>query len=161
MVRNLLQAMGIRFVKVEVEPRDSYRPFTIDFDGVGRKGKHYDFYVDASGKNRYVKFTDGSILSYQGDIEDEALYSVIDMFSYFTQGRSSRQWKLSKQGQRLQIDMVNLTLTKGTQAANAFVRSRRKADVERLSAALVQLFGEGLQLTITEVDRRGQQLYQY
>ena len=160
-VRNLLQAMGIRFVKVEVEPRDSYRPFTIDFDGVGRKGKHYDFYVDASGKNRYVKFTDGSILSYQGDIEDEALYSVIDMFSYFTQGRSSRQWKLSKQGQRLQIDMVNLTLTKGTQAANAFVRSRRKADVERLSAALVQLFGEGLQLTITEVDRRGQQLYQY
>ena len=160
-VRNLLQAMGIRFVKVEVEPRDSYRPFTIEFDGVGRKGKHYDFYVDASGKNRYVKFTDGSILSYQGDIEDEALYSVIDMFSYFTQGRSSRQWKLSKQGQRLQIDMVNLTLTKGTQAANAFVRSRRKADVERLSAALVQLFGEGLQLTITEVDRRGQQLYQY
>ena len=95
------------------------------------------------------------------DLEDEALYSVIDMFSYFTQGRSSRQWKLSKQGQRLQIDMVNLTLTKGTQAANAFVRSRRKADVERLSAALVQLFGEGLQLTITEVDRRGQQLYQY
>lgn len=159
-VRNLLQAMGIRFVKVEVEPRDSYRPFTIDFDGVGRKGKHYDFYASSDG-SRYVKFVDGSILSYQGDIDDEPLYSVIDMFSYFTQDRPSRQWKLSKQGQRLHIDMVNMTLTKGTQAADAFVRSRRKADVERLSAALQQLFGEGLQLTIAEVDRRGQQLYQY
>ena len=108
-----------------------------------------------------MKFVDGSILSYQGDIDDEPLYSVIDMFSYFTQDRPSRQWKLSKQGQRLHIDMVNMTLTKGTQAADAFVRSRRKADVERLSAALHQLFGEGLQLTIAEVDRRGQQLYQY
>lgn len=160
-VRNLLQAMGIKFVRIEVEPREYYRPFTIDFDGVGRKGIHYDFYVGASDGNRYVKFVDGSILSYQGDIDDEALYSVIDMFSYFTQGRPTSHWKLSKCGQHLNIDMVNMTLTKGSKAADAFVKSRHKADVERLSAALLQLFGEGLQLTITEVDRRGQQLYKY
>jgi len=160
-VRNLLQAMGIKFVKVEVEPRDSYRPFTIDYDGVGHKGMHYDFYTNASDGSRYVKLTDGSILSYQGDIDDEDLYSVIDMFIYFTQDRTSRQWEVSKQGNHLIINMVNMTLTKGTQAADTFVRSRKRADVERLSAALHQLFGGNLQLTISEVDCRGQQLYQY
>jgi hypothetical protein len=160
-VRNLLQAMGIKYIKVDVESRERYRPFTIDFDGVGHKGMHYDFYVSASDGSRYVKFVDGSILAYEGDIDDEDLYSVIDMFSYYTQGRDSRQWKISKQGYRLIINMVNLTLTKGTQAADAFVKSRSKADVERLSAALRQLFGDNLQLSINEVDRRGQQLYQY
>lgn len=160
-VRNLLQAMGIKFVKVEVEPRDNYRPFTIDYDGVGRKGMHYDFYTNASDGSKYVKLADGSILSYQGEIDDEDLYSVIDMFIYFTQDRSSRQWEVSKKGNNLIINMVNMTLTKGTQAADTFARSRKRADVERLSAALRQLFGEDLQLTISEVDRRGQQLYQY
>lgn len=159
-VRNLLQAMGIQFVRVEVEPRDSYRPFTIDYEGIGRKGMHYDFYVASDG-SRFVKFVDGSTLSYEGDIDDEDLYSLIDMFSYFTQSRASHQWKISKQGNRLIIDMVNTTLTKGTQAADAFVKSRRKVDVERLSAALHQLFGDNLQLSINEVDRRGIQLYQY
>lgn len=160
-VRNLLQAMGIKYIKVDVESRESYRPFTIYFEGVGHKDMHYDFYVSASDGSRYVKFVDGSILAYEGDIDDEDLYSVIDMFSYYTQGRDSRQWKISKQGNRLIINMVNLTLTKGTQAADAFVKSRSKADVERLSAALRQLFGDNLQLSTNEVDRRGQQLYQY
>ena len=159
-VRNLLQAMGIKFVRVEVEPRDSYRPFTIDYEGVGYKGMHYDFYVTSDG-SRYVKFIDGGILYYEGEIDDEDLYSVIDMFSYFTKGRTSRQWKVNKRGNQLTIDMVNVTLTKGSQAANAFVKNLRKTDVERLSAALHQLFKEDIRLTINEIDRRGQQLYQY
>ena len=159
-VRNLLQAMGIKFVRVEVEARDSYRPFTIDYEGVGYKGMHYDFYVTSDG-SRYVKFIDGGILYYEGEIDDEDLYSVIDMFSYFTKGRTSRQWKVSKRGNQLTIDMVNVTLTKGSQAANAFVKNLRKTDVERLSAALHQLFKEDIRLTINEIDRRGQQLYQY
>lgn len=158
-VRNLLQAMGIQFVRVEVEPRDSYKPFTIDVDGTGQNRVHYNFYM-ADG-NRYVKFADGGMLYYLGDMDDEDLYSVIDMFSYFTQGRASRQWKVSKQGDRLIINMVNEALTKGTQAADAFIRGRKASDVERLRAALRQLFGESLQLTINEVDARGQQLYQY
>lgn len=160
-VRNLLQAMGIKFVKVEVEPRDSYRPFTIDFEGAGRKGMHYDFYTNASDGSRYVKLVDGSILFYKGDINDEDLFSVIDMFIFFIQSRGALQWKVSKQGNRLIIDMVNITLTKGTKAADTFVRSRKSADVERLQTALRQLFGENLQLTITEVDSSGKQLYQY
>lgn len=159
-VRNLFQAMGIKYIKVEVEPRDSYRPFTIDFDGVGRKGMHYDFYSTTDGK-RYVKFVDGSTLSYQGDIDDEDLYSLIDMFSYFTQGRTSRQWQVSKQNSHLIINMVNPTLTKGTQAADTFTKGRRKADVERLTAALHQLFGEQTQIDLVEVDRKGIELYKY
>lgn len=160
-VRNLLQAMGIRFVRVEVEPRDSYRPFTIDFEGAGRKGMHYDFYTNASDGSRYVKLVDGSILFYKGDINDEDLFSVIDMFIFFIQRRGAIQWKVSKQGNRLIIDMVNVTLTKGTKAADTFVRSRKSADVERLQIALRQLFGENIQLTVTEVDSLGKQLYRY
>ncbi|MBO7418036.1 MAG: DUF4230 domain-containing protein [Bacteroidaceae bacterium] len=160
-VQNLLQAMGIKNVKVEVEPRDYYRPFTLDYDGTGRKGVHYDFYVNASNGNRYVKFDDGGLISYQGDIDDEDLYSVIDMFSFFTQGKVSRQWNISKQANRLKIDMVNPTLTVGTKAADAFIRGRRKADVERLETALRQLFGDNIQITITELDRKGLELYKY
>ncbi|MBO7602672.1 MAG: DUF4230 domain-containing protein [Bacteroidaceae bacterium] len=160
-VRNLLQAMGIKFVKVEVEPRDSYRPFTIDFEGSGSKGMHYEFYTSASNGSKYVKIVDGSTLFYQGDIDDEDLFSVIDMFIFFIQSRGSLQWKVSKQGNRLIINMVNMTLTKGTQAADTFVRTRKSSDVERLQTALRQLFGENLQLTITEVDSSGKQLYQY
>ncbi|MCR4808525.1 MAG: DUF4230 domain-containing protein [Prevotella sp.] len=159
-VRNLLQAIGIKYVNVEVTPRDSYKPFTINMNGTDRKGVHYDFYIAADG-SRYVKFEDGATLFYQGDFDDGDLYSIIDMFSYYTQGKASRQWKISLQGQRLTIDMVNLNLTKGSQAADAFSRSRRKTDVERLSAALHQLMGADLQLIMNEVDRRGQQLYRY
>ena len=57
--------------------------------------------------------------------------------------------------------MINASLTKGSSAAEAFVRSRRPDDVSRLSAALKQLFSDDLQLTITEVDRRGAELYKY
>ena len=160
-VQNLLQAMGIKYVQVEVTPRDYYRPFTIDYDATGRKGVHYDFYINGANGNRYVKFDDGGLLSYQGDIDDEALYSVIDMFSYYTQGKVARQWNVSKQGNHLKINMVNPTLTVGTKAADAFTRSRRKADVERLETALRQLFGENTQVTIVELDRKGVQLYRY
>ena len=160
-VRNLLQAMGIKFVRVEVEPRANYRPFTVDFDGTGRKGMHYEFYINAANGGRYVKLDDGSVLSYQGDIDDEDLYSVIDMFVYFAKDRASCQWDFTKKGRLVNINIVNNSLTKGTQAADAFVKSRRKTDVGRLNDALRQLFGEDLQLTIAEVDHRGQQLYQY
>ena len=149
-VRNLLQ----------IQPRESYKPFTLDYDGTDRKGEHYDFYVNAKG-NRYVKFDNGGVLSYQGDIDDGDLYSVIDMYSYFTQSRASKQWNINKQGNHLSINMVNPSLTLGTAAAEAFVRGRRTADVERLSAALRQLFGDDLKLTITEVDRRGDKFFQY
>ena len=135
--------------------------FTIDYDATGRKGVHYDFYINGANGNRYVKFDDGALLSYQGDIDDEDLYSVIDMFSYFTQGKVARQWNVSKQGTHLKIDMVNPTLTVGTKAADAFTRGRRKADVERLETALRQLFGENTQITIVELDRKGVQLYRY
>jgi len=159
-VRNLLQAMGVKNIVVEIQPRESYKPFTLDYDGTGRKGEHYDFYVNAKG-NRYVKFVNGGVLFYQGDIDDEDLYSVIDMYSYFTQSRASKQWNVNKQGNHLSINMVNPSLTLGTTAAETFVRGRRAADVERLSAALRQLFGNDLKLTITEVDRRGNKLFQY
>ena len=160
-VQNLLQAMGIKFVKIEVEPRDYYRPFTIDYDNTGRKGVHYDFYVNASNGNRYVKFDDGGLLSYQGDIDDEDLYSIIDMFLVFTQGKTARQWSIIKQANHLKINMVNPTLTVGTKAADAFSRSRRKSDVARLETALRQLFGDNLNLTIVELDRKGIELHRY
>ena len=158
-VDNLLKAMGIKFVKIEIEERDYYKPFTVDIDGTGQNRVHYDFYV-ANG-NRYVKFADDSMLYYKGDFDDESLYSVIDMFSYFTRNKASRQWNITKQGHQLTIAIINATLSKGSSAAEAFIRSRRPGDVSRLSAALKQLFGEDLQLTITEVDRRGAELYKY
>ena len=160
-VENLLKALGIRYVKVVVTPRESYKPFTLDVDGSGKNRVHYDFYTDTAKGSDYVKYADGGRLFYKGDISDEDLYSLIDMFSYFTRDKSSRYWTVFKQGNVFTITIMNQGLTKGSSAADAFVRSRRPADVERLSAALKQMLGDALQLTITEVDRRGEKLYQY
>ena len=160
-VENLLKAIGIRYVRVEVTPRESYKPFTLDVDGSGRNRVRYDFYTNTANGNEYVKFADGGTLFYKGDISDEDLYSLIDMFSYFTRDKSSHSWTVSKQGKVFTISIMNQGLTKGSSAANAFVQSRRASDMDRLSTALKQMLGDDLQLSITEVDRKGEVLYKY
>lgn len=159
-VENLLHAMGIKHVMVDVQLRQQYKPFAIEAEPAAGAKEKFKFYTSVS-RNDYVGFDDGAALFYKGDISSENLYSLIDMFRYFTKGQPSHFWTAFQRGDYFSLSIMNMGLTKGTDAANAFARKCAANDVSRLATALQQMLGEGARVSISETDRHGQVLHRY
>lgn len=159
-IENLLKTMNARVVVTDIQLRSSYGPWGGNSIYAPVAADRYRFYESATG-NTYVRFNSGGALFYKGDIADEDLYALIDLYAHYTENSKSRFWNLYKSNGYVSLSIVNVGIDSGSAQARSFRPSLDSGQAAEIRASLYQLFGNNVRLTLSEVDSKGRSLHRY
>lgn len=159
-VSNLLNALGYDNIKINIQHRESYKPYYTATASQSRYLNPHEFRTDADGKD-YVSYENGAKLYYQGSFDDGELLSMAELFNEYSIDHNSRLWNIKKQGNFVSVGIQYDNVKQGSSAANAVVRNADNGQITRLKAIIATIFSPGTTITFSLTDKDGKLLRSY
>jgi len=154
-ISNLLRAFGYQNLKIFILTREQYKPYYIIDANTVKYHNSYQFYTDTNGSD-YILFSNGAKLNYSGSLNDEELLAFIDMFNQYTIDQPTREWHITKEGNKLNIGITLAVSAGSTQASTAALQADQSRIIRIKNAAA--MICPKAAITISLMDRGGKTL---
>jgi len=157
-VSNLLKTFGYTNLKIDIKPRNNYKPYHIVDADAAKYVNPYQFYTGTNG-DHYIHFSNGANLHYAGDFTQEELLSFIYLFNQFTIDEPIRLWNIQKQGSIISIHITQ-GIPYGAIPTTTLAQDVDQSKIIRIKNAASMICPKK-QISISILDRNGETLREF